>query len=250
MFALDDLARLFEVTVREDTLAGGISVTSGKQTIVLTPGQGLASVGGRLISLPAPPAREGKVWFVPVDFLSRALAPSLPTRVELRKPSRLILVGDIRVPRIAGTVEMLGTLGRLTLNVTPPTPHSVAQDGTRLVVKFDADALDATLPTSSSSDLIQQVRPGDAATLVIDLGPRFGSFRVSEAPGERGAARVVVDVTALTTGTAPTPPPPTSAPTEPPPVLDLTAGGVQLIVVDGHGGERSARGPDGTLERT
>jgi N-acetylmuramoyl-L-alanine amidase len=101
--------------------------------------------------------------------------------------------------------------------------------------------------------LIQHVRPGDtAATLVIDLGPRFGSFRASEAPGDRGAARVVVDVTALTTGTATTPPPPTSTPTEPPPVLDLTpAVGIRTIVVDaGHGGEEEgARGPDGTLEK-
>ena len=50
MFALDDLAKLFELTVREDTAAGGITVSSRGQTIVLSPGQGLASVGGRLVS--------------------------------------------------------------------------------------------------------------------------------------------------------------------------------------------------------
>ena len=76
MFSLDDLAKLFELTVREDTLAGGLTVSTKGQTIVLTAGQGLASVGGRLVSLPAPPVRDGRTWFVPVDFVSRALAPA------------------------------------------------------------------------------------------------------------------------------------------------------------------------------
>ena len=55
MFALDDLARLFNFTIREDTPAGGLTVTVRGQTIVLSPGQQLASVAGRMISLPAPP---------------------------------------------------------------------------------------------------------------------------------------------------------------------------------------------------
>src|SRR5690349_21454759 len=44
MFALDDLARLFNLTVREDTTAGALMVTAGAQTIVLSPQQPLASV--------------------------------------------------------------------------------------------------------------------------------------------------------------------------------------------------------------
>src|SRR5215210_3309400 len=69
MFALDDLARLFELDVREDAAAGGLIVAVRGQTIVLSPGQSLASVGGRLISLPAAPVREGRVWYVPVGFV-------------------------------------------------------------------------------------------------------------------------------------------------------------------------------------
>ena len=196
MFALDDLTKLFELTVREDTLAGGLTVTARTQSIVLTPGQSLASVGGRLISLPAPPARDGRSWFVPVDFVPRALAAALGTPLELRKPSRLILVGDVRVPRIAGSIEVLGPIARLTLDVAPPTPHTIAQEGTRLIVKFEADALDAALPTPSAPDLMQNIRPGDGASLVIDLGPRFGSFRSSDLPGDRGAGRIVIDLIA------------------------------------------------------
>ena len=60
MFALDDLARLFNLTVREDAAAGGLTVAVGNQTIVLSPQQPLASVGGRMISLPAAPVRDGR----------------------------------------------------------------------------------------------------------------------------------------------------------------------------------------------
>ena len=253
MFALDDLTKLFELTVREDSLAGGLTVTARTQSIVLTPGQSLASVGGRLISLPAPPARDGRSWFVPVDFVPRALAPALGTPLELRKPSRLILVGGVRVPRIAGNVENLGALVRLTLDVAPQTPHAIAQDGNRIVVKFEAETLDATLPAVSAPDLIQNIRVGEGASVVLDLGPRFGSFRTSDLPGERGSGRIVIDVITQTTAAAPAGTPPAAPPsTSPPPLLDLApSGGIRTIVVDaGHGGvEDGAHGPGGTLEK-
>ena len=105
MFALDDLARVFDLTLREDVAAGGLTVTTKSQTIVLSAGQALASVGGRLISLPAAPVREGRAWFVPVDFVSRALAPAMGTRVNLRKPARLIIAGDLRMPQITGRLS-------------------------------------------------------------------------------------------------------------------------------------------------
>lgn len=254
MFALDDLARLFELTVREDAAAGGLTVTVRNQTIVLSPGQGLASVGGRLISLPAPPVKEGRSWFVPVDFVARALAPVAATRIELRKPSRMILVGDIRMPRVAGRVEAQGSLARLTLDIAPATPHTVTREGNRLLIRFEADALDASLPTSTAPELIRAVRPGEEpAVVAIDLGPRFSTFRTSDLPGDRGAGRLVVDVMAqATTEPPPAPPGLPTAPQEPPPLIDLApAGAFRTIVVDaGHGGsEDGAKGPDGTLEK-
>ena len=249
MFALDDLARLFELTIREDTAAGGITVSSKGQTIVLSPGQGLASVGGRLVSLPAPPVREGRAWFVPVDFVSRAMAPALGARIELRKPSRLLLTGDIRVPRLAGRIEPAGPMTRLTFEVAPATPHTVSQEGNRLIVRFEADALDATLPTSPVPEMIQAVRPGDQPSMVVvDLGPKFSSFRTSDVPGDRGSIRIVIEIMAATTEPAAPP----TAPSDPPPILDLApSGGLRTIVIDaGHGGsEDGAKGPQGTLEK-
>src|SRR6185295_1206034 len=119
------------------------TVTAGTETIALSQGQSLASLNGRLISLPAAPVRDGRTWYVPIDFVSRAVAPISPTRIELRKPSRLILLGDIRLPRVAARIEPLGSVTRITLDVAPATPHTVSQDGPRLLIRFDADALDA-----------------------------------------------------------------------------------------------------------
>jgi N-acetylmuramoyl-L-alanine amidase len=254
MFALDDLARLFELTVREDALAGGLTVSTKTQSIVLTPGQGLASVGSRLISLPAPPVRDGRVWFVPVDFVPRALGPALGTRVELRKPSRLVIVGDLRVPRVAGRVDGSGATARVTFDVAPATAHVVTQEANRLLVRFEADALDATLPASTAPELIGGIRPDDTAqAIAIDLGPRFATYRASQTAGDRGAGRIVIEVAAHTTeAPASTPPAATAPPPDPPPLLDLVAaGGLRTIVIDpGHGGdEHGARGPAGTLEK-
>ena len=106
MVTLADVASAFGLTVREDLAAGGIIVTAPQnRTIVLTPGQPLASVAGRVVSLPSPPVRDGRVWLVPVEFINRAVGPALNTRLDVRKASRLIVSGDIRVPDVSVAVE-------------------------------------------------------------------------------------------------------------------------------------------------
>jgi N-acetylmuramoyl-L-alanine amidase len=267
MFALDDLARLFSLTVREDAAAGGLMVTAAAQTIVISTQQPLASVSGRMISLPAAPVRDGRIWYVPVDFVSRALASILPPGVELRKPSRLLLAGGVRLPRIAARSDAIGAgTTRITIDVAPPTPHTVSQEPTRILVRFEADALDLGDIRIAPGDTVAAVHQGDAPTVIaIDLGPRFASFRASDQPAPTpGSARIFVDVVAQTDAPAPpsAPPPPSgaapgvpppSATPDAPPLLDLpTPGGLRAIVIDaGHGGDDTgAKGTQGTLEKT
>jgi N-acetylmuramoyl-L-alanine amidase len=248
-FPLDDLARLFNLTIKEDPIAGGLTITVRGQSILLSPGQEIASVAGRLISLPSPPAREGRAWYVPVDFVSRALAPVAGTPIELRKPSRLILVGDLRMPRVTARVEALGPIARVTFDVAPATPHTVSQDGPRILLRFEADALDLSLPSSTVPDLVAALRPEAASGIAIDLGPRFASFRASDAPSVRGGAQVIIEVASKTTE-APAAPP--TAPAEPPPTFDVTpVGALRTIAIDpGHGGaDNGARGPAGGAEK-
>jgi N-acetylmuramoyl-L-alanine amidase len=257
MFALDDLARLFNLTVREDAAAGGLVVTAGTQTIVLSTQQPLASVAGRMISLPAAPARDGRTWYVPVDFVSRALASILPAGVELRKPSRLLIAGGVRLPRVAVRSDTVGAgTTRITIDVAPPTPHTVTQEATRILIRFDADALDIAEVRVTPADTVLGVHQADAPTvLAIDLGPRFASFRASDQPAPTpGSARVFVDVIAQTEAPAPgaQPAAPTPSAPEAPPLLDLpTPGGLRAIVIDaGHGGDDTgAKGAQGTLEK-
>ncbi len=256
--ALDDLAAAFQLTVREES--GAVTVSYKNRTIVLTGEQPLASISGRLISLPARPMRSGSRWLVPVEFISRALATIYDTRLDLHRPSRLLIIGDIRVPRLTIRHEPLGNAARVTIDATPRTISAISQDGSRLTIRFDADALDVTPPAIQSQGIVAAVRVVDASTLAVDLGPRFGSFRATTETIET-TTRLVIDFAATQTAAAgsPAPPPstssvPTPLPGPPPadlPALRQTPSPIGTIVLDpGHGGqETGATGPGGTLEK-
>jgi N-acetylmuramoyl-L-alanine amidase len=207
-----------------------------------------------MISLPSPPQRDGRAWFLPLEFLPRALGPALGTSIDLRRASRLVVMGDLRVPRVTVRVDAQPALARLTLDVAPATPHTVVQEANRLIVRFEAEALDTTLPASPAPDLIQTIRPAESGVgIAVDLGPRFASFRSADAAGDRSAGRIVIEVLPAATEAAPAPPA-ASAPAaaDPPPLLDLLPpGGIRTVVIDpGHGGdEPGARGPQGTTEK-
>jgi N-acetylmuramoyl-L-alanine amidase len=252
--ALDDLATAFQLAVRQE--AGATTVTYRDATIVLTPDQTLASVAGRLISLPAAPTRSGGRLLVPIEFISRALAPLYDRRLDLRRPSRLLVVGDLRVPRIAIGHEPLASSARLTLESTPRTASTVAQEGNRLTVRFDADALDLQIPAVTSQGFIQALRLVDNTTLAIDLGPRFAAYRASTQTSD-SAARLTLELLSLTAestpGSPPTAPaavsssPPAAAPRpgDPRPAFGPPSTAIRTLVIDpGHGGEdRGVRGP-------
>ncbi len=254
--ALDDLATMFQLAVREDTL-GAITVTYKGKTIVLTLDQALASVAGRLISLPAPPARgpaPARRWLVPAEFISRALALVYDAKIELRRPSRLLLVGDVRVPRVQMRYETVGAGGRLTIDATPRATSTVTQDNERLTIRFDADTLDVSNPglQFTTPGVVSAVRVADATTIVVDLGTRFGSFRASSLPVDN-AMRLVIDVAALLPDNAPSP---GLAAASPPPAPDISAlmpapATIRTITIDpGHGGDdEGSKGAEGATEK-
>ena len=100
MVSLADLATLFNLTVREDTLVHGVTITYQDKVVVLTSTQSLTSVEGRIISLPTPPVQNENVWFVPVEFINQVLSLLLDMPLQVRSDSGLVIVGDIRVPHI------------------------------------------------------------------------------------------------------------------------------------------------------
>jgi N-acetylmuramoyl-L-alanine amidase len=261
MVGLDDLATLFQLQVREDPAARAITATYKNQTIVLTPDQSLVSASGRLVSLPAPVIRRNNRWMVPVEFISRALAPIYDVRLDFRAPSRLLVIGDLRVPRVtASYVESPASL-RVTLEITPRTTATVTQEPGRLLVRIDADALDAALPPPPQQQLMTGVRAIDPNTIQMDLGQRFATFRASPPISNGAAAVYTIELLAPGTDTSAATPAAPIAPTAP--IAPIAPGGdlpvfgtgsrpaVRTIVIDpGHGGDDiGVKGAGGALEK-
>ena len=263
MVGLDDLATLFQLQVREDAAARAITATYKTQTIVLTPEQSLVSSSGRLVSLPAPLTRRNNRWLVPIEFISRALAPIYDVRLDLRPASRLLVVGDMRVPRVTAQYDDTPASLRVTLDITPRATPTVTQEPGRLIVRFDADALDASLPQPPQQQFLTGLRVVDPTTIQMDLGQRFSTFRASP-PTSSGAAAVItielMGATDTTSAGAPNTPvapiapgaPNPSAPVGALPVFGVGAlPSIRTIVIDpGHGGDdNGVKGQGGALEK-
>ena len=144
--------------------------------------------------------------------------------------------------------EPLGGAARLTIDATPRATSMVAQDGQHLTITFDADALDAVVPGIQPDGLIAAIRTVEPATLVIDLGPRFMTFRASSETIDT-TSRLVVDVMGPQSESQPAAPTPAPALPEPPALAPVVP--IRTIAVDpGHGGsDLGAKGPGGSVEK-
>jgi N-acetylmuramoyl-L-alanine amidase len=251
LIGLDDVASLFGVTVREDALAGGITITYRGRTIVMSADQPMASVSGRVVTLPSPVVRAAKRALVPIEFLTRALAPIYDQRIELRRNSRLLIVGDVRVPQVGARIDAPGPPTRATLEVIPSGAVSYATEAGRVVLRIDADAIDLSAPAAGAG-LIEQIRAGDQPTsIVVQLSARAATPRVVQTTADN-ATRILIEVPSnapAETAAAPAPPPPPAA--EPPTLVLTPRSALETIVIDpGHGGEDvGARGPSGIEEK-
>lgn len=248
LVALDEVAARFQVTVREDTLAGGITLTYQGRTIVISSDQPMASVSGRMVALPSPAVRSGNRWFVPLELLPRALAPIYDTPIDLRQASRLLVVGDLRVPRVTGRIDSAGPPTRATIEIAPAAPVSVTTEAGRILVRVDADALDVGLPPDGAG-LIEQIRQGDQpTTVVVVLASRAGAARAVATEAD-GITRVTIDIAGAAAPSDAAAPPAGAAPA---PLLTRSRALLQTIVIDpGHGGDDvGARGAGGAEEKT
>jgi N-acetylmuramoyl-L-alanine amidase len=278
MVGLDDLATLFQLQVREDAAARAITATYKNQTIVLTPDQSLVSSSGRLVSLPAPVTRRSNRWLVPVEFISRALAPIYDVRLDFRPAARLLVIGDLRVPRVTALYDVAPASLRVTFEITPRATTTVTQEQGRLMVRVDADALDATLPPPPQQQLLTGIRATEPTTIQMDLGQRFATFRASPPISSGAAAVITVELVAAGADTssaspsapggaagdrpnapgasgAPNAPVAPTAPLAPTGDLPVFTGAsrptIKTIVIDpGHGGEdNGVKGAGGALEK-
>ena len=245
---LDDLSSAFQVTVREESL-GAFTVAYKNKTILLTPDQPLVSIAGRLVSLPAAPTRSGRRWLVPIEFINRALALIYDSPLDLRKASRLLIVGDLRVPRLS-VLYQGGDPARLIIDATPRTNSTVSQENNSLSIKFDADALDVALPLLQPPQLVQAIRVVEPATLAVDLGPRFGGFRAAAQPLD-AATRLTIDLMSAQTEQQQVATPAQTVQAPDLSSLGQPVSAIRTIAIDpGHGGEdEGVKGSGGTREK-
>lgn len=250
LIALDDVAGLFQVTVTEDSLTGGVTISYRGRTIVASADQPMASVNGRVVTLPSPIIRSGSRWLVPVEFLPRALGPIYDQRIDLRRASRLLIVGDVNVPRVTARLDAVGPPTRATVEVSPAAAVNVSTEAGRVILRIEADALDLALP-GSGGGLIEQIRPGDQQnTVTAVLAGAAGTPRIATATADN-VTRVSIEIPAIgapaeSSAPAATPLP---APSE---GLALTPRrGFQTVVIDpGHGGDDTGvRGAEGLEEK-
>src|SRR6185436_18691972 len=180
---------LFQLSVKEDALAGGVTVSYRGRTIVASADRPIVSVEGRVVSLPAPMIRSGRRWLVPIEFISSALAPIYDQRIELRRASRLVILGDVRLPRVTASIDSAGPPTRATIEITPAAAVDVSADSGRMLVKIDADGLDFS--ASAMSGLIDRIRVGDQPNTVVVDTNGAGRATVTTA---NNVARVLIEV--------------------------------------------------------
>jgi len=191
------------------------------------------------------------------------------SKLELRKPSHLLIVGDLRVPRVTVRYDLVAPGARLTIDATPRAVSTVTEDNDRLLIKFEADALDIESPLlgiaatpatpiispgqQSPLSLVLNVRQLDATTLGVELGPRTAGFRATTLPIDT-TMRLSIDVMAAPSEAAPAAPAAPGLPgvaADVPPSLAPPASAIQTIAIDpGHGGaDEGVKGAGGTKEK-
>ncbi len=264
MLRLDDVAAVLQLTVREDRAANVLTVGRGTALVVLSLDQPLASTGGKVISLPSQPVRDGSHWLVPPDAVGRAFSVIAASRVEVRKASRLILVGDVRVPRVTVRQELSGPASRLAIDIIPRAAYTVVQEPRQLLVRVEADGLDVGSVTAGGG-MVEGVTIVEPATIAIALDKSFAAYRSTTVPLDAASSRLIIDLLAAGASSPQAPSglaraqaqPQTANPlaapaSEPPPALaPAAAPGIRTLVIDpGHGGdELGTQGSSGLLEK-
>ena len=262
MVALSDLATPFGLAFGSDQQTSRLAIIQGETVLVLTANDGIVSVGGRLVSLPTPPVERDGAWFVPIDFIGQALALIPNQRVELRRRSELVVVGDVLVPQVVARYNRDGSQSRLRIVITPTSEYDLELADNRLILTLEADALDLVVPEfvpdGKLTDLHQDE---DRPRLTLDLGEDFGRYTASDNPALGGGTELIIDLhTAELANSANSSP--SSDPESPAeasvtetnlPSLSILSAppSIRAIAIDpGHGGEDTGtRGPGGALEK-
>jgi N-acetylmuramoyl-L-alanine amidase len=237
------------VRIHSDPAGGAVTLSTQGREVALYNKKSLASVGGELRLLNAPALLEDGRWQVPVESVARLLGPLLGVPVDYRKASRVLVIGNVSVPRVSVTSFVSGDSVRVVLEASEKVPFRVLQEEGKVTVSVTRDLVDVTFQqerlTGGIVDLVRYMG-GKDNLFAISLGKRFQQLKAVE---QEAPPRLVLEFQASTNqavkpGAAP------QAPAAPPPQL-AEESALRTVVIDpGHGGlEVGAKGPGGTLEK-
>jgi N-acetylmuramoyl-L-alanine amidase len=249
MVVLDQILPTLGVAVHSDAAGGAVTLTYQGREVGLYNRKSLASVGGDLRLLSAPALLEDRRWLIPVDAVPRLLGPLLGRPVDWRPASRVLVIGDVSVPRIGVETFVSGDTVRVVLAASEKLPFRVLQEEQRVTVAVQRDVVDVAFQQERlTGGIVEWVRyvGGRENLFAVTLGRRFQSFKAYEL---ESPARLVLEFQAAPApARAATPPTSPAAPRKPEAEEPRV---VRTVVVDpGHGGEEvGAKGPGGTLEK-
>ena len=185
-----------------------------------------------------------------------ALASIYDQRIELRRASRLVVVGDVKLPRVTTNIDFAGPPTRASIEIAPAAAVMVSTGSGRVLVRVDADALDFSPATGGG--LVQLIRQGEQPNqIVVMLTDAAGPAR-STVTTANNIARVLIEVPAASTFESRTPSPEprvpspdAAAPAPDPRAVIVATRSWQTIVIDpGHGGDDvGVRGAKGVEEK-
>ncbi len=249
---IDEVLAGFGARLTADPKGLAVTVQRGSHELVLHHKKSLASVDGDLKLLPSPALFDAGRWLVPIEGLARVLSPLVERSVDWRSAQRVLVIGDVVIPKLTVSAFASGELVRVVFEASESLPFRVQQEPGRVTVAVPRDLVDVTLqPSRLAGGIVSGVQflGGRENVFAVELGPRFQTLKATEqqapvrlvlellgpplALGERAAA-------AAASAAAPRAERPTDAEPQ-----------VRTVVIDpGHGGENpGARGPGGSVEK-
>jgi N-acetylmuramoyl-L-alanine amidase len=244
LLPLEALIGGLDISITSDVAGGAVTLTCRGNEASLYNKKSLASVKGDLRLLSSPTLLEGRSWLVPVDVVTRVLGPLTGKKADWRPASRVLLIGNVPIPRVSLSTFASGDALRVVLEASEKVPFKVLQEEGRVTVSVSRDVLDVSFQqerlTGGIVDLIQ-FEGGRDNVFSLTLGRRFQQLKAYEHDGPN---RLVLEFQASEA-------PKTAQALLPAPRLAPEVGGKKTVVIDpGHGGDEvGAKGPGGGLEK-
>jgi N-acetylmuramoyl-L-alanine amidase len=251
---VSDLAPVFGLTITPIAGNQNASVRLGKHNIILSANRNLVSVDEKVVPLRQPAYVVQGEWYVPLDFISKALKATSEKRMLWLETSHSLILGDVVPNQLLLKYSPEQDHSRIVLQSIRPLEYDVARRNDEVIITPESeDFLPAFADTTFDDGILNRLSilgSNERKSFHVETAPGFGSYRsfvLSDPP------RLVLDFYKRQADeeNALTPKEAEAAKTAAPTLLPSVSSRQQVIVIDpGHGGsETGAAGPEGVYEK-